>query len=186
MNKKSLVALVATVVMTVGVTAGSYAWFTSSATSTDNTFKTGTLGITANYEDAKWAAQANLDNMQPGDTKEYTFTIDNNKDGKVSTLDLIYKNDITNDNFNTDLSLLIPARFTVAVTGTHVTPAAEMSFTELKTFLAQERTFTGKVAGSDTYKITITLPQATGNEYQDKTGAFKIVTNAKQANGIYK
>lgn len=181
MNKKSIIALTSAAVLTLGMTIGSYAWFTDRATSTANSFKTGTLGITAVYNDTAFAGQINIQNLQPGDSKTYTFTVNNHKsNGNVSSLDLKYRNDITNDNFATDHSLLIPATFNLAITGTHSESYQNIDFATLKDKLDNERTFTGGTDSTDTYTITINIPTATGNEYQDKTGTFKIQTRAAQ------
>lgn len=180
MNKKSIAALAIAATMTLGAGASSYAWFTSSAKSTANTFQTGTLKIHDTF--AGWNSTTDLDNMQPGDTKTYQFTVANtNNSGNVSSLDLRYKNDLTDDNYSDTYSLLKAASFTVSIAGTNATAAQTVDYNGLKTFLATTRTFTGGGdAKSDTYTIVINLPTGTGNDYQGQSGTFTIKTRAGQ------
>jgi predicted ribosomally synthesized peptide with SipW-like signal peptide len=99
MKSRLMVALAATTAIVVGLGAGSFAWFTSTATSNNNTFQAGTLAIAKTNLSDKWV-EANdstktavLNNLQCGDSKVYTYEFNNLKDDTTaSTLDLLYKN----------------------------------------------------------------------------------------------
>jgi predicted ribosomally synthesized peptide with SipW-like signal peptide len=69
MNKKALLSLVLVGSLSLGAAAGSYAWFTSQATSAANTVQTGELkfNLTANIDDGKQNPIALSSKFQPGD-----------------------------------------------------------------------------------------------------------------------
>lgn len=117
MKSKLMVALAATTVIAVGLGAGSFAWFTSTAASTNNAFKTGTLSVSdSTYDNDDWGANwtakpdgtgaitlgASLGNLQCGDSKMYTFTVTNGS----SSLDLLYKS-IFSDLMNSSGDVII-------------------------------------------------------------------------------
>lgn len=89
MNKKALVSLVLTGVLTAGVAIGSYAWFTSTATSTTNKIQTGILQFSLG-QNVKSGIEQPISistKAQPGQT----LTVD--KDGIPGK----FKVEITND-----------------------------------------------------------------------------------------
>lgn len=191
-NNRKLIILSSIIALMIGVTAGSYAWFTGKAESSNNTFKAGILGIKGEY--AWEESNIDLNNMQPGDTKTYTFTISNIKGGVPSTMDLHYQNSIE-DNFAEPYSLLNVAKFKLEIDGANsfTMPSEKNTYTyeELKEELEKQRTVTAiinnnnYIENKDTYTITVTLPEETTNEYQGHTGTFAILTKAKQINGNY-
>lgn len=197
MNKKSIIALTSAAVLTVGMTIGSYAWFTSTATSQNNTFKTGILGVTSDYAQGEVNtinglqrnAQIDLNNMQPGDFESFTYTINNYRTesgDKVSTLDLIFANAIIDDSA-TQYSLLNAAKFDLTITksdgaSTEAGDLTNVDYATLKAELAKDVTLTGKTANSITYKITATLPVETNDSYQGQQGSITLTATARQVN----
>jgi len=77
MSKKALLSLVLVGVMALGLGIGSYAWFTSEATSTDNIFKTGTLEISDLDSGELVEGVLNVENIYPTWTGHKTITITN-------------------------------------------------------------------------------------------------------------
>lgn len=208
MKKKSIAALAIAATMTLGVGASSYAWFTSSATSSVNTFKSGILGLTKT-QDTWGTIGIDLNNMECSDSRVYTYEFNNNKkddpNNKPSSLTMVYKNDLTNVTGNTHDGLLEVARFDVQILGTQNATSADanknMTYTQFLAFMNQERTLNPEknVDGTyklvtQTYKITVSLPNdlvdqanvnVDDNLYQDKSAGFMINTSAKQFNGQY-
>ncbi|OGO79223.1 MAG: hypothetical protein A2Y23_01185 [Clostridiales bacterium GWB2_37_7] len=74
MNKKVIISLVLVALMGFGTAFATYAWFTSQATSTGNTFTAGTLDLNVNESDATASFTINFNKgtsanpLQPGDT----------------------------------------------------------------------------------------------------------------------
>lgn len=100
MNKKVIISLVLIAVMAFGAGLGTFAWFTSQATSGDNTFATGTLKVELNESDKAEVEFSNLYPGMPEIRKEYTienagtlpldFRISSNyKDGKVGLFNIL-------------------------------------------------------------------------------------------------
>lgn len=207
MNNKTLTALVATTAITVGLSAGTFAWFTGSAASEVNTFTVGTLNISktqdtwTNYEGMNVA----MENMQCGDKKIYKFEV-TNKDAEhgVSTLSLIYNStieDLTDDE-KEKFDLRDVARFDLKIEGANaVNEITDLTYDGLKAKLGEERPLTARKVGDvyievkDTYTIVLKLPEnlkdeknndVDDNNYQGKSGLFKIYVNAKQATNVAK
>lgn len=91
MNKKALLSLALIGILAFGVGLGTYAWFTSTAVSTDNTFESGTLMLNTNgtiddpnTTDAAFTLDLGaLGNLKPGDiTSEESVEIKN--DGSLN------------------------------------------------------------------------------------------------------
>ncbi|GEM_PF-656325 len=179
MNKKSIIALTAAAAITVGLGAGSLAWFTSTATSAGNKFTTGTLNITQQVENWKDVGQKQVavDNMQPGDQKILPFTISNG----TSTLGLKYKIELKAETPGVGVpNLLDVAKFELKLKGVSLTSG--ITFDELKTYLAQNIKVLDANNTSDSYEIVITIPEETGNTYMGGQGTFEINTKATQNN----
>ncbi|HYE12649.1 MAG TPA: TasA family protein [Patescibacteria group bacterium] len=70
MNKKVIISLVLVALMGFGTAIGTYAWFTSQATSNDNVFTAGTLTVGLNTNELEGVEKnfAVTGNLQPGDT----------------------------------------------------------------------------------------------------------------------
>lgn len=69
MNKKLIISLVMIGVMAFGAGLGTFAWFTSDATSTENTFESGTLNLNVNNDtNGEYALDlGTINNVAPGD-----------------------------------------------------------------------------------------------------------------------
>lgn len=178
MNKKSIIALTAAAAITVGLGAGSLAWFTSTATSTGNKFTTGTLNITQQVEGWKDVGQKQVavDNMQPGDQKILPFTISNG----TSTLGLKYKIELKAETPEDGVpNLLDVARFELKLNGESLT--SDITFDGLKTYLAGKiKVLDANNHTPDSYEIVITIPEETDNTYMGGQGTFEINTKATQ------
>jgi spore coat-associated protein N len=179
MNKKSIIALAASAAITVGLGAGSYAWFTSTATSSGNVFKTGILSIDQSV--TGWsnvgAAEVTVDNMQPGDQKVLPFTINNG----TSTLDLKYKIQLTAGTPGAGIAnLLDAAKFELKLNGAYM--VVDKTLSEMNAFLATTDGIKTLNAGhkADSYELIVTLPEGTSNAYQGGEGSFTITTRATQ------
>lgn len=88
MKKRLVLTLMLIGLLAFGAGLGTYAWFTSTATSTDNVFETGTLNLDVNNNNGEPFALnlGTINNMQPGDlTDEVSVNIKN--DG---SLDLVW------------------------------------------------------------------------------------------------
>lgn len=177
MKKKSIVALTAAAAISVGLGAGSYAWFTSTATSAGNEFKTGTLNITQDV--SAWsdvgAGTVDVTNMQPGDQKMLSFTI-----GKgTSSLDLKYKIELVAVTQDANIpNLLDVAKFELRVNGTSM--QSQKTISQMNDFLTTYIKTLDASNVSDSYQLIVTLPEDTGNGYQGGTGSFTIKTRATQ------
>lgn len=80
MNKKLIISLVMIGILAFGAGLGTYAWFTSTATSTGNTYQSGTLAIDVDgsLENDNKFELLSADNIAPGDViGEKTIEIDN-------------------------------------------------------------------------------------------------------------
>ena len=86
MSKKAMVSLLLIGLMAFGAGIGTYAWFTSQATSTGNTFTAGTLTVGLDHGDTVELNLGDTGNMQPGDVTEQIEVMVTN-DG---SLDLAY------------------------------------------------------------------------------------------------
>lgn len=100
MKTRLIIAISAITATAVGLGAGSFAWFTSKATSSSNAFQVGTLAIGKTASSDKWAEvngkPAVLNNLQCGDSRTYTYEFNNATASNTnSTLDLLYKNVMT-------------------------------------------------------------------------------------------
>lgn len=88
MNKKLIISLVMVGIMAFGAGLGSYAWFTSAATSNDNVFQAGTLQLDVNndVEGAYTLELGEISNIQPGDVMNEEEIVITNE----GTLDLAW------------------------------------------------------------------------------------------------
>lgn len=205
MKKRTLVALAAITAITVGLSAGSFAWFTGNATSGINTFTVGTLNISKTKD--TWTNYGDMDvdmtNMQCGDKKIYTFEVTNSDtEHGVSTLNLMYNNTIEEltDDEKAKSDLRDVARFDLKIDGVNeANEITDLTYDGLKAKLGEVRPLTANKVGDtyveakDTYTIVLKLPEnlkdekdndVDDNNYQGKSGLFKINVNAKQATNV--
>lgn len=86
MRMKVLISLILIAAMAFGIGAGSYAWFTSSATSTNNVFATGTLELDGIEDEIFTEGVLDVDNIYPSWSSYKDITVINN-----GTLDFMYR-----------------------------------------------------------------------------------------------
>lgn len=117
MNKKSVLSLVLAGSLAFGAGMGSYAWFTSTATSTANTFQAGTIIVDANNSSknsGSFDIALKTNNIQPGevlttgDGGYSTITVKNTGTLNMATFGrftLADDNDLSKDMLITDYSV---------------------------------------------------------------------------------
>lgn len=169
MNRKSIAALAIAAVMTAGVGASSYAWFTSQATSVNNTVQTGTLAI-GGTNGSTTLKTFTLDNLYPGTdgTKSEYITVKNN-----GSINLQYS--VTSTFKGGEANLYNVAQ--VKVTN----PAGVVKYNGMLNLLNKAlANKTLAVGESETLYFTVSLPDNAGNEYQNKTAYVDFVFDASQ------
>ncbi len=165
MNKKIIISLLLVGVLAFGLGLGSYAWFTSQATSTDNTFTTGRLSV--NNETAFNTAQVglvNLGNLKPGDLERFTFDVKN-----TGTLEMKYRFKLTG----------ITGGLT---TGDHPLEISidNVNWAKISENYFENDSYVLALDGAASHMLYVRMPQAAGNSYQRATGSFAIVVEATQ------
>lgn len=202
MNKKSIATIAIIIIITLGVCASSYAWFTGKAALQTNVFKAGTVGVVSSIINPD-SLNLKIGNMECYNSESFVYTVNNMKDVNTpSSLDLNFQN-IVEGNDDTSKgydSLLEVAKFDIAVAGTESTKLADgkdlinlaandINYNDLVTKLNTPIKLIGGANNSATYTITAKLPENLttdgiyDNEYQGKEGSIKITATAKQING---
>ncbi|EOD01702.1 TasA family protein [Caldisalinibacter kiritimatiensis] len=162
MKKRMILSLVLVGLLAFGVGMGTFAWFTSQATSENNVFETGTLVI-----DDPGALTANMtvDNIYPSwVSEEKTITVHNS-----GSLDFKYRMSVEalTDNilYDGDTPLQI------SVNGADFVDINQLAYVDL-----------GEIAaGSDgTFTVQFKLPDEANNDYQDESATFTFVFDATQ------
>lgn len=161
MTRNIFISLVLIGLLAFGIGFGTFAWFTSQATSDNNTFTSGTLVI-----DSPGRLTADLDvyNIYPGWSKSKTITVHNS-----GSLDFKYRMSVKAlpDNKLYDG----PTPLMVKINNGDFKEIDELGNVELGTIAAgQDGTFT----------ITFKLPEAANNDYQEASGTFTFVFDATQ------
>lgn len=189
MNKKSIAALAAAAAVIFAAGWPSYAWYTSTATSDNNKFKSGTLSV-AKPNANNWIDAAGTDidvsNMQPGDSKQLKITVNNNS----STLPLKYilaLNRVDPGSDAADKRNLIDA---VTFTYNGITYMSENNRSALENLnlgLAKEANNINNIIGAGSNKessktITVNLPENIDDTYQGAAGMFTVTVKATQTN----
>lgn len=171
MNRKSIAALAIAAVMTVGVGASSYAWFTSQATSVNNTVQTGTLAI-GGTNGSTTLKTFTLDNLYPGaeGSKSDSITIKNN-----GTINLQYK---VSSKFKGGVDNLYNVA-KVKVTKASGEVVYNGNVNGLNGYLANSNLAVGS---SETLEFVVSLPDDADNQYQGKTAYVDFVFDASQYN----
>lgn len=174
MKKRLVISLVLVGLLAFGAGLGTYAWFTSSATSTDNIFTTGTLSVNCATPSTPGTVTVTesdsvvLGNLQPGDKQSFSFDVSN-----TGSLNMQYRFKL--DNISGDLS-----------TGSH---PLKVSFDNGTTWI--NIADSGYVGTDGTLQIAtggpavphtvlVELPTSADNFYQGKTVTFKVVIEATQ------
>ncbi len=164
MSKKALLSLLLIGVLAFGAGLGTYAWFTSQATSTDNVFETGTLVIDNPGNGEFTSGILAVDNIYPSWTGNKTITITNS-----GSLDFQFRlNNITLKGSNDDAGILYNG-----------SNGLEVSFdnaTWYKANAVSNIVFGTITATEDTQNITVyyRLPSAANNDYQGKTAELEF------------
>lgn len=174
--KKRLVLIILLIgLLAFGIGMGTYAWFTSIVTSTDNVFKTGTLVIKNPGNGVFAKGILDVKNIYPGWSRSAQITIEN-----AGTLDFKFKlSSIILQSSNDDDGILY--------NGAH---GLEISFDNQKWYKVNEITnyvFDGQIdsKGKRDINIYYKLPKAAGNEYQGKsvTLEFNFVATQTENTG---
>jgi len=162
MNKKLIISLVMIGVLAFGLGLGSYAWFTSTATSSDNLFETGTLVIDV---DSPVIAVEEFNNIYPSwNSGLETYAVRNE-----GTLDLKYRMTVEGPEGNMLFDGVTPIQ--VSINGKAYVDIDEAGTVEI-----------GQIAAGQTdgLELQFRLPAEADNEYQDETASFTFVFEATQ------
>lgn len=167
MNKKILLVALLIGMLAFGAGLGTYAWFTSQATSENNEFTAGTLIINENTTALPVTAPATLGDLKPGDSEEYSFDVDN-----TGSLNLKYRvrlADVTGD-------LTAGANpLKVYLDGTEIGSISN-------DMLVVQSTNLNPDDAAVTHTLKFELPQAADNFYQGASCNFKVQIEAIQEN----
>lgn len=153
MKKKLVVSLLLIGILAFAIGAGTFAYFTSQATSENNSFVAGTLAISAG--DLATTGTVPVDNLYPGmPTKNGSFTVQN-------TGSLPAKLKITTNTNGALFEGTTPA----IVNLTNYTEGEELA-----------------AGASKTFTFTLDMPANAGNAYQGATGTLSFTVDATQTN----
>ncbi len=172
MKKRLVITLVLVGLLAFGVGMGTFAWFTSSATSTNNTFATGTLtiGLDDADDEADIAAKFEETNWQPGSSATATVDVENR-----GTLDLKYKLEVVANEGN---GTLYDELQVVVKSGTTELYNGALSGMESAPTNLLDRELVAET-GSETLDIEVFLPTSVTD--QSLTAAdFNFVFKARQ------
>lgn len=143
---------------------GTVAYFTSTATSTDNTFTAGTLNIAS---PGTISSSLPVGNIFPGwESGTKTVTVSN-----TGSLDFKYRISVAALTGNRLYDGVTPLQ--VSVNGGDFKDISKLGYVELGTIAAQ---------GTGTFTIAFKLPATADNAYQGATGTFQFVFDATQTN----
>ncbi|AHF05931.1 TasA family protein [Desulfitobacterium metallireducens] len=168
LKKKLTMAVLTTTLGATIVAAGSFAYFTDDTTNTNNTFKAGTVDIAVNGESG---FDGTIANLAPGDGGVDTFTLDNAK----SSLDVQYTVTAT---IGEGADTLIKGDATQDLALTIQKSTDGTTWTNVDTTGATWYPMAAK--GSEQYKISYSLPTATGNTYQGDSSSVQLTFHAEQ------
>lgn len=162
MNKKLVISLVLIGVLAFGLGLGSYAWFTSTATSSNNLFETGTLVIDV---DSPIITVADFSNIYPSwnsGVKEYEVR-------NEGTLDLKYRMRVEGTAGDRLFDGATPLQ--VSING-----GTFVNMNQVETVYIGE--IAAGAAGG--LELRFRLPSEADNEYQNETASFTFVFEATQ------
>lgn len=168
MSKKAILSLVLIGLLAFGAGLGSYAWFTSQATSTGNVFETGTLEIGGDDGVVQQlTSEMSVDNIYPSWTSGVkTINVEN-----TGSLEFKYRMSVEALAENLLYDGATPLQ--VSVNGGAFTDIDELGYVELGNIAANS---------TGTFTIEFMLPQEANNDYQGATAAFAFVFDATQVN----
>ncbi|WP_353892422.1 TasA family protein [Proteinivorax hydrogeniformans] len=162
MKKVLIVALAC--MLAFGGGLATWAWFTSSATSTDNTFTAGTLKVNESGVSVTETGTVDIQNLQPGDQTKLEFDVIN--DG---TLEFKYRfrlGELEGGLVGGENPLL------VSVDGE--------DWGQISTEYFEDDGYTLAKGKRSIKKLYVKMPKLAGNEYQGETASFKIIIEATQ------
>lgn len=161
MSKKLIISLMLIGILAFGAGLGTFAYFTSTATSSDNVFETGTLVID---NPGTLTTDLEVDNIYPTWTTSKTVTVHNS-----GSLVFKYRMSVTPLTGNILYDGATPLQ--VSVNGDTWTNIDDLGYVEL-----------GQIAAGTegTFTIGFKLPAEANNDYQDATADFDIVFDATQ------
>lgn len=167
MKKKAIISLVLIAMMAFGIGAGSFAWFTSQATSTDNVFEAGTLTIDSPGTITTDLLEVN--NIYPSWNQSNEVTVHNS-----GSLDFKYRVSVEELTGNILFDGDTPLQ--VSVNNGTWTDINKLGYVELGTI----------EAGQDgEFEIAFRLPEEADNDYQNVSANFTFVFDAAQVEGEY-
>lgn len=180
MKKKALLSLALIAVLAFGLGLGTYAWFTSQATSTNNQFQAGELKVALTDDilgnKVTLSDPATLGNLKPGDQQDFTFRVDN-----TGSLDMKYRFTLTavNGKLSHDSTVHADANSPLEVSFDNGISWEDIGGT--LTWVGDAGTLT--LAPNDpvaVHTVLVRLPQESGNYYQGGTVSFKVKVEATQ------
>jgi len=123
-----------------------------------------------------------LNEMKPGDTYEYTFSVSNNKDGKRTETVSAYTVSVvstTNLPLEYELYLINSGLNQNVIDSTELSPDDDGTY--FKSIIANERTFGFNTDVTDYYKLVVKYPGTSPSyKYQDTAENIEIRVNGKQ------
>ncbi|MFA5523529.1 MAG: TasA family protein [Tissierellales bacterium] len=164
MSKKALLSLLLIGVLAFGAGLGTFAWFTSQATSTDNVFETGTLIIGENEEIEHILTVENIYPSWESEVKEIEVK-------NTGSLEFKYRMSVEALIGNLLYDGTTPLQ--VKVDNGEFTDINDLGYVELGTIKPSE---------TGTFEIQFRLPQEADNEYQDAQASITFVFDATQVN----
>ena len=166
MKKRLILTTIIIGILAFGIGMGTFAYFTSQATSTGNVFAAGTLKIGApNLEDN--AGFINFTNKQPGDVEVASLVVKN-----LGTLPFKYKASAAST--TNDLALYNQLHLVVKSGNNEIYNNKLSGFTNIDVN-------TNLGAGADeTLTFTLTFPTDLGNDYQGARADIQFTFDATQ------
>lgn len=178
MNRKVILSLLLVGVLAFGAGIGTFAYFTSSTSSTGNTFTAGRLVIT-NWNPGNFVAGLNVRNIYPGFISPL-HTVEVHNEG---TLPLKYKISV-NESDSILYTGTYPLQVRIVQGGTAVREWVDidrMREVELPQSIQPDDPATPDVdEGIGRFEIQYRMPEKAGNDYQGATADLTFVFNATQ------
>lgn len=175
MNKRILMSVLLIIgLLAIGSAFGTYAWFTSQATSTDNIFKTGTLNITG---PGQITGNLSVENIFPSWTTSKTVTVTNS-----GTIPFKYKVRVLplEGNLLYDGPSPLQVKIGKVVDGVNTTIKDFVSVNKLGTVDLGSIDTTNPQENSAQLTFEFKLPSEADNAYQNITGNFTFTFDATQ------
>lgn len=167
MKKRLIITTIIIGVLSFAIGMGTFAYFTSQATSKNNVFAAGTLKIGVPNEGEN-AGVIKFENKQPGDFQEASLVVKN-----LGTLPFKYK--VTTSSAIEDVLLYNKLDLVVKLNNQVVYNGKLSGFNkEINPNLA--------AGAEETLTFTLTFPADSGNEYQGKTSNILFTFDATQTN----